>query len=462
MNTRWTDRLPLLIALGLVTHLAFMLYAYSVGYLQRLESWIVDIDGNPQGLLVSASDNNVRLWRQQRCITTLVSPQDKVRCLSLSVDGAILASGGVDHSILLWSVAEARPIRRLLGHHKPVTQVCISPNRQWLISQSEDSTLCIWRLPAGKLIKRFATQNMGFSLNSSNELAYCDRQANLVVVDLKTQVVLWKTPQVMGKPLFSPTGDQLAWIDTASHCSIFNPFTHQRIVSFSLGTHTSWTLGFTPDSKQLLVCKWGGVIELWDWRLAKRLTQFNAYTMAAVVDLRFDELDQLQTAGNGSIKYWDLSSQRLLFSVGDGTYRQVLLNWLGFWVMLSLAVSYVVLGIANDPTSARYTILGVLTVWTLGLILLIDQVRSSMVSWALGGLWTMASLTLLSLVVYYFSFITLVSIPFGFYFGYVYLLRRSPSRWSYSVLPLIILLASTVVLANSLDSILYYVQFLLG
>ncbi|MBD2753896.1 WD40 repeat domain-containing protein [Spirosoma validum] len=416
MNTRWIDRLPLLVTLGLVAHLAFMLYAYSAGYFQRLESWIVDIDGNSQGLLVSASNNKIRLWQQQQCITTLISPQDKVRCLSLSADGAALASGGADHSILLWSVAESRPIQRLLGHQKPVTQVCISPDRQWLISQSEDSTLCLWQLPVSKLVKRLPSQNTGFSLSSSGELAYCDRLANLVVIDLKTQAVLWQTAQVTGKPLFSPVGDQLAWIDTASDCSIFNPSTHQRIVTFSLGTQTSWTLGFTPDSKQLLVSKWGGVIEQWDWRLAKRLTQFTAYTMAAVEDLRFNELAQLQTAGNGSIKYWDLSSQRLQFSVGDGAYRQALLNWLGFWVMLSLAVSYVVLVAGNDPTYTRYTILGVLTIWSLGLLLLVDYVRSSQVSWALGGLWTMASLTVLSLVVHYFSFITLVSIPVGFYF----------------------------------------------
>lgn len=262
MNTRWIDRLPLLIILGLATHLAFILYAYSAGYFQRHESWITDIDGNPHGLLVSASDNKIRVWQQQRCITTLVSPQDKVRCLSLSADGTTLASGGTDHSILLWSVSETQPIRRLEGHHKPVTQLCFSPNRQWLISQSEDSTLCIWQLPTGKLIKRLSTQNPGFSLGSSGELAYCDRQANLVVADLNTQAVLWQTPQVMGKPLFSPAGDQLAWIDTASHCSMFNSFTHQQIVTFWLGTQTSWTFGFTPDSKQLLVSKWGGTAKL--------------------------------------------------------------------------------------------------------------------------------------------------------------------------------------------------------
>lgn len=159
MRTRWTDRLPLLIALGLVTHMAFMRYACSAGYFQRLEAWVYDIDGNPEGLLVSASDNKIRLWQQRRCVTTLVSPQDVIRCVSLSTDGAILASGAVDNSILLWSVSEARPIRRLMGHHGIVTQVYISPDQQWLLSQSADSTLCIWQLPTVKLIKRLPTRN---------------------------------------------------------------------------------------------------------------------------------------------------------------------------------------------------------------------------------------------------------------------------------------------------------------
>ncbi|RYF68492.1 MAG: hypothetical protein EOO39_19325, partial [Cytophagaceae bacterium] len=265
MKTVWTDRLPLLMSLALLAHLAFMLYAYSAGYLQRLEQWVTDFDGNPHGLLVSAGDNQIRLWQQRRCITTFVSPQERVRCLSLSADGAVLASGGADHSILIWSVSQARPIQRLMAHHKPVDQVLISPDRQWLISQSEDSTLCIWQLPAGKLVKRLASLNTGFSLSSSGRLAYCNRQANLVVVDLKTQTVLWQVPQVTGKPLFTPAGKQLAWIDTANNCSIFDAFTHQRIVIFPLGTHVNWTFCFTPDSKQLLVSKWGGSLEVWDW-----------------------------------------------------------------------------------------------------------------------------------------------------------------------------------------------------
>jgi WD40 repeat protein len=456
MRISWTDRLPLLIALGLVTQMAFMLYAYSAGYFERLEAWVYDIDGNPEELLASASDNKIRLWQQRRCITTLVSSQDVIRCLSLSTDGAVLASGALDHSILLWSVSQARPIRRLVGHQGSVTQVYISPDQEWLLSQGMDSTLCIWQLPTAKLIKRLPARNTGFSLSPSGELAYCDRQANLMVIDLKTQAVLWQLPQVLGKPQFSPTGDQLAWIDTASHCSVYNPLTHQRIITFSLGAHANWNIRFTPDSKQLLATKWGGAIELWNWRQAKRLTQFYAYTLASVEDLRFDEVGRLQTAGNGSIKYWDLSSQRLLFSIGDGAYRKVLLGWLSFWLVLTLTVSYVILGSATDLTYARYTIMGILTLWSLGLLLVVDQVRSWLLSWGLGGLWVMVGLTLLSFLLYYFAFISLVTIPIGLYFGYVYLLKPSPASWSNSLLPLVILLASTFYVISSLDDILYY------
>ena len=459
MRTRWTNYLPLLVALGLLTHLAFMLYAYSAGYFQRLEAWVYDIDGNPAGLLASASDNQIRLWQQRRCIATLVSPQGTVRCLSLSTDGALLASGAVDQSILLWSVAQARPIRRLSGHDGIVTQVCISPDQHWLLSQSLDSTLCIWQLPTATLKKRLLTRHTGFSLSPSGELAYCDRQANLVVMDLKTQAVLWLAPQVPGKPQFSPTGDQLAWIDTASHCSVFDPRTHQRIVTFSLGDHTNWNIGFTPDSQQLVVSKWGGAIELWDWRVAKRLTQFYAYVLAGVEDLRFDGLGRLQTAGNGSIKYWDVSSQRLLFSLGDGAYYTVLSGWFSFWLVLTLAVSYVVLGSANDPTYARYTILGILTLWSLCLLLVVDQLRYWRASWALGGLWMMVGLTLLCFWLNYFAFLWLVSLPIGLYFGYVYLMQW-PTRWSKSLLPLLLLLVSTFYVFSSLGDVLYYVPFL--
>lgn len=78
------------------------------------------------------------------------------------------------------------------------------------------------------------------------------------------------------------------------------------------------------DSKQLVVSKWGGAIELLDWKQARRLKQFYAYKLAGVEDVRFDELGRFKEAGKGSIKYWNISIKQLLFSIGNGAYRNVL------------------------------------------------------------------------------------------------------------------------------------------
>jgi WD40 repeat protein len=73
----------------------------------------------------------------------------KVWALALSPDGRLLATGGPDKAVRIWSVPEGKPLAVLEGHEGWVTSVAFSPDSRLLASGSNDRTVRLWA-PGGR------------------------------------------------------------------------------------------------------------------------------------------------------------------------------------------------------------------------------------------------------------------------------------------------------------------------
>jgi WD40 repeat protein/tetratricopeptide (TPR) repeat protein len=69
---------------------------------------------------------------------------DSVYSIAFSPDGARLASGSLDHTVILWDVRQQRALRTLRGHSDFVLSVAFSRDGAWLISGSKDRTVRFW------------------------------------------------------------------------------------------------------------------------------------------------------------------------------------------------------------------------------------------------------------------------------------------------------------------------------
>jgi len=67
-----------------------------------------------------------------------------VTALAVSPDGKILASGGDDQTIHLWSLPEKTELASWKAHDSRVLVLTFSPDNRSLVSGSADGTIRIW------------------------------------------------------------------------------------------------------------------------------------------------------------------------------------------------------------------------------------------------------------------------------------------------------------------------------
>lgn len=71
-----------------------------------------------------------------------------VFALSFSPDGALLASGSLDHTAMLWDPEKGELICTLEGHSDSVESVCFSPDGALLATGANDGEILIWDVHA--------------------------------------------------------------------------------------------------------------------------------------------------------------------------------------------------------------------------------------------------------------------------------------------------------------------------
>ncbi|HAZ46299.1 MAG TPA: hypothetical protein DDW76_03870 [Cyanobacteria bacterium UBA11369] len=194
------------------------------------------------------------LKKTWKCVQTLTGHSDTVESVAISPDGKTLASGSLDHSIRLWSLATGELLNTLTGHSSVVLSLAFSPDGKTLASASNmafrDGTVKLWDVATGKL-----RQTLGDSL-----------------LALRVSCVT-----------FSPDGNHLASghigftsIDTKINLWHLGSGKVQR----TLKGH-GWdvrSVTFSSDGQILVSGSMDGAIMIWDWRTGERLRTLNRPT----------------------------------------------------------------------------------------------------------------------------------------------------------------------------------------
>lgn len=109
-----------------------------------------NVSGAPQPQLIAqTSHGHSAQERSELQPELIVQTRHEVTTLSFNVDGALLASGGRDGTIKLWSLAGRAEIRTYTGQHEYITSIAFSPAANLLATASHDKTIAIWDTISG-------------------------------------------------------------------------------------------------------------------------------------------------------------------------------------------------------------------------------------------------------------------------------------------------------------------------
>ncbi len=112
-----------------------------------------------------AFSGEIHLWGVTEPHTRrLIGHSLGVKHLAFSADGSLLASASLDHSIRIWSVAEARLVRVLRGHWAQSNGVAFSPDGRTLASVAHQDSMKFWDVSSGRELCSVPGSDWGESL----------------------------------------------------------------------------------------------------------------------------------------------------------------------------------------------------------------------------------------------------------------------------------------------------------
>jgi len=119
----------------------------------------------------------------------LAGHKDTVRCLDFSPDGTVLASGSLDGSIRLWSLATKHCLAVLPGHMEETSALAFSPDGNTLASANLELSIKLWHLPTRRELLSWEF------LQASEMLRFSPDGKHLAIVTRTHSVYFFAAPQ---------------------------------------------------------------------------------------------------------------------------------------------------------------------------------------------------------------------------------------------------------------------------
>jgi WD40 repeat protein len=202
--------------------------------------------------------------------------------LAFSPDSSLLASGGADQKIRIWSIPEGQLLRTLEGHKAEVEDLDFSPDGELLASASSDNTLRLWRVSDGSLVNTM--------------------RQKYEIYDVE----------------FSPDGQSLASGSRENNANgrLWEVSSGRVLRTFSEIENTVLSIAYSPDGGRVAMGTFDGDILVYDARSGNRIARFRAHN-GTVASLAFSTDGAILASGGNDQKVhlWSLPDGELLTSL---------------------------------------------------------------------------------------------------------------------------------------------------
>ncbi|XP_023809546.1 katanin p80 WD40 repeat-containing subunit B1 [Oryzias latipes] len=209
-----------------------------------------------------------------------------VSCLALGKStGRLLATGGEDCRVNLWSLNKANCIMSLTGHKTAVECIQFSLSEEQVAAGSQSGSIRVWDLEAAKILQTL----MGHKASITS----------------------------LG---FHPYGQFLASSSMDTNIKLWDVRRKGYVFRFKGHTDAVRSLAFSPDGKWLASASDDCTVKLWDLSQGKIITEFKSHS-AAVNIVQFHPNEYLLASGSSdrSVRLWDLEKFTMIGTLEGDT-----------------------------------------------------------------------------------------------------------------------------------------------
>ena len=237
-----------------------------------------------------------------------------VNAISVSPDGNLIASGGSDNTVKIWSVTTGILVRSLEGSSNQVTSVSFSPNGQIVAAGNADGNVYCWRVSDGALLRIFRGHGYAYAVAVAPN-------NNFVAATSGNRIYLWRlsdgalvrifhgATDTIFTLSFSPNGEMIAAGAGDRNIRIWRVSNGTLLQTLTGHTGAVNAVAFSPNGSLIASGSTDRTIRFWNVSNGAQIRSLTGHT-SAVRSLSFSNIGDILVSGSDdrSVRIWRVSN----------------------------------------------------------------------------------------------------------------------------------------------------------